>query len=154
MSCHACPTTVNNLNSCSPCCETPQNPLWFSLVEQVTAVALAVFAFQVSADLFVPFFLVGIVIGGYQALTSDPAERDNGAAMGCSRGLMEQLTRVKLPRLVSLAADVAVMWCHIDHHSTVFVPMIGLYAGAKLTVTGADLARRCVSAYQNQAVAS
>ena len=144
MSCTLSPTNPH-LNSHS-CCGSLQDttPDWFCKIEQVTAVALAVFAYLVDAVLFVPFFLVGSAIGFYQAVTSNDSERDHSARMGCSRGLMEQLTGIKLPRLVSLATDVAVMWCHIDHHSTVFVPMIALYSGAKLAFEGTSLAQRII----------
>ena len=148
MTCFATP--VNHASVRSPCCEPcheETTPQWFLVIEQITAVALAVFAYQVSAELFIPFVLVGTAIGLYQALTSEASELDHGARMGCSRGLMEQLTGIKLPRLVSLATDVAVMWCHIDHHATVFVPMIALYTGAKLALSGTTLAQKCCSEY-------
>lgn len=144
MTCSATPTHSPVV---SPCCASPseQPPAWFRVIEQITAVALAVLAYQVSADLFIPFALVGASIGLYQALTSNASEHDHSARMGCSRGLMEQLTGIQLPRLVALATDVAVMGCHIDHHATVFVPMIALYTGAKLALYGATLSQKMFS---------
>ncbi len=52
--------------------------------------------------------------------------------MGCSRGLMEQLTRIHMPRPVSLATDAAVLACHIHCHAPIFVPIVALYSGASL----------------------
>lgn len=51
---------------------------------------------------------------------------------GCSQGFLEQLTGVKLPPLVGLAANGAIMYGHISGHSSIFVPLIGLNAGVYL----------------------
>ena len=143
----SCISHINPNSTIPSCCDSPKDttPQWFCALEKITAVGLAVFAYLTDTVLFIPFFLVGSAIGFYQALTSDATERESGARMGCSRGLMEQLTAIKLPRVVSLATDVAVMWCHIDHHSIVFVPMIALYSGAKLALEGTTLAQRLVA---------
>lgn len=113
------------------CCEAqPQRneEKLFSVLEKTCAVALVAFAAYVSLELFLPFFLAGAAIGIYQRF----ARGEGGAranATACSQGFMEQLLKVKLPPLVSLGVNLAITWCHIQHHTVVFVPVIALTTG-------------------------
>jgi hypothetical protein len=80
--------------------------------------------------LFVPFFLVGGAIGIYNYFQNEKESNLIHTSSACSHDLLEQLTGVRLPAPISLAAAVAVTLCHIDHHATVFVPIVGLFLGA------------------------
>jgi len=112
------------------------------LLEKVSAVALGAFAAYASFELFLPFFLSGTVLGLYQYISSGPQEKCGSVGSSCSQGVIEQLTGVKLPPLISLGASLAITWCHIDHHTSVFVPIIALGIGAWAGQTGADLGSR------------
>lgn len=122
--------------------ERPLSERLFHLLEKVSAVALGAFAAYASMELFLSFFLAGVGVGVYQSFTSGPQEvcADGGSA--CSQGLLEQLTKVKLPPLISLGANLAITWCHIDHHTTIFVPIIGLSMGAWAAQSLASLRSR------------
>ncbi len=130
-----------------PCCSghtyaPPLNDQLFYLLEKVSAVALGVIAAQVSIALFLSYFLLGTAIGLYQYFYTNAAERiAKNRASTCSQGLLEQLTGAKLPPLASLAANLAVTWCHIQHHSAIFVPIIGVSLGAWAGQTVGDLSR-------------
>lgn len=101
------------------------------LLEQTSLVGLTIFSAYKRPRLFAPFFGAGVVLG----VQGDKKchlchEHPNIEVRGCSQGFLEQLSRVKLPGLLGLAANVAIAACHIDHHSTVFVPLAGLSGGA------------------------
>ena len=100
-----------------------------SISEKVCAIALIVFSAYTNITLFVPFFLVGFAIGLGQAFEDKKQGINTLATTSCSLGLMEKLLKIKLPRIVSLAVDAAVLVCHIDHHGTVFIPVIAISAG-------------------------
>jgi hypothetical protein len=100
------------------------------ILEKVTAVALAVFCAYACMELFLPFFLVGMAVGLYQHISAQGQLEGPTGAASCSQGFLEQLTGVRLPRLVSLIANVGVTWCHIDHHTTIFVPVVAVSVGA------------------------
>jgi hypothetical protein len=99
-------------------------------LEKISAVALGVFSCYVNWKLFVPYFFIGMTIGVYSYLQNNKSNDHVHAASSCANGLVEQLTGVKLPPVVSLAANLAVTVCHIDHHASVFVPVIGVSLGA------------------------
>lgn len=135
--------SVHNQHRC--CCENHQPSIsqrLFQLLEKVSAVALGIFSAYASLELFLPFFLAGMAIGLYQYFSEGPPEEDPGVGVACSQGLLEQLTQVKLPPLVSLGANLAITWCHIDHHTTIFVPVVGLSIGAWAGQSLADLGSR------------
>lgn len=104
------------------------------LLEIVSAVALAAFAFYTSWQLFLPFFLVGAAIGVYGFYQNQKHNTKSNSA-SCSQGFLEQLTGVKLPRPVSILANVGVTVAHMSHHANVFVPMgaviFGSWAGQR-----------------------
>lgn len=120
----------------------PVSERLFVLLEKVSAVALGAFAAYASFELFLTFFLTGTAVGIYQYITTGPREETGHGGSTCSQGFLEQLTGVKLPPLISLGANLAITWCHIDHHTSVFVPIIGLGIGAWAGQTGASLCSR------------
>lgn len=102
------------------------------ILEKISLVALAAFAAYTSPKLFLPFFGVGVILGIYlhwdkKVKHHHNHEHEEGG--GCSQGFLEQLTGVKLPPPLGLAANIGITICHIDHHGTVFVPLTGLNAG-------------------------
>jgi len=101
-------------------------------IERISAIALGIFSAYVSWKLFVPFFFIGICIEIYSYVQNEKPCGHTHLVSSCAHGLLEQLTGVKLPPIVSLAANIAVTVCHIDHHSIVFVPIIGISIGAWL----------------------
>lgn len=115
---------THNLSHTDSCCSSKKSPC-FVVAERITAIALGIFSAYVNIKLFLPAFLIGMTIGAYSHITN---ARNSGSS--CTNGLLEQLTGVKLPAPISLAANVAVTICHIDHHASVFVPIIGVSLGA------------------------
>ena len=111
--------------------------VFINVIEKISAFALGVFAAYVSWILFVPFFFVGVCIGVYSYIQDKSSHGHGHLASSCAHGLLEQLTGVKLPPVVSLAANIAVTVCHIDHHATVFFPIIGVSLGAWIGKTAA-----------------
>jgi hypothetical protein len=111
----------------------------FTLLEKVSAVVLGVFAAHANMALFLSFFAAGTALGVYQYMTSGSQEDSGHGGSSCSQGFLEQLTKVKLPRFVSLGVNLAITWCHIDHHTSVFVPIIGLGLGTWVGQTGSSL---------------
>lgn len=118
----------------------------FHLLEKVTAIALGVFCAYASMELFLPFFFAGVAIGLYQHLSSNVLEEAPAGISSCSQGFLEQLTGVRLPPLISLVANVAVIWCHIDHHTAIFVPIVGISLGAWSGQAVGKLGSQCVQA--------
>jgi len=99
------------------------------VLEKVSAIALGVFSAYVSKQLFIPAFIAGIGIGIYSYVQEKQSEHAHSSS-SCAQGLLEQLTGVKLPPVVSLATNLGATVCHIEHHSSVFVPIIALSLGA------------------------
>jgi len=130
-----------------PCCSghtyaPPLNDRLFYLLEKVSAIALGFFAAKVSMHLFLGYFMIGAAIGLYQYFYTDVADRiAKTRTSSCSQGLLEQLTGAKLPPLASLAANLAVTWYHVQHHSVIFVPIVGVSLGAWAGQTAGDLYR-------------
>lgn len=114
----------------------------FKILEKVSAVALGAFAAYASMELFLPFLLLGTAVGLYQHFSSTRDHADGSTGSGCSQGFLEQLTGVKLPPLLSLGANLAITWCHIDHHTSIFVPVIALSLGAWAGQALGDLSSR------------
>lgn len=134
--------------SCSHQQVQSQFDVFIHIVEKISAVALGVFSAYICLELFVPYFFAGVCIGIYSYIQNEKACDHAHAGSSCAYGLLEQLTGVKLPRIVSLIANVAVTVCHIDHHATVFVPITGVSLGAWLGKTAShygDLAHRKMS---------
>lgn len=131
-----------------PCCSghiyaPPLNDQMFYLLEKVSAIALGFFAATASMHLFLGYFLIGTAIGLYQYFYTDIADRiAKTRTATCSQGLLEQLTGAKLPPLASLAANLAVTGYHVQHHSVIFVPIVGVSLGAWVGQTAGDLYRQ------------
>ena len=115
---------------CSPDHKISKFDSLVGIIEKISAIALGVFSAYTSRTLFVPYFFVGFCIGIYSNIQNKDSCDHPDTVSSCAHGLLEQLTGVKLPRIVSLAANIAVTVCHIDHHETVFVPVIGISLGA------------------------
>lgn len=125
-------------NSVSSCACEPQ-PVWYNtetfkkgmvILEKISLVALAIFAATLIPKLFFSFCGAGVAVGTvlYWNNKAHCGEAGKGS-IGCSQGFMEQLTGVKLPPPLGLGVNVAILACHLDHHSTVFVPLVGLNFG-------------------------
>lgn len=109
--------------------ETSKYQIFINIIEKISAVALGAFSLYTSWQLFVPFFSVGLCIGIYSYITDEKSCNGSNQVSSCTHGLLEGLTGVKLPPLISIVANIAVAVCHIDHHATVFVPIIGVSLG-------------------------
>lgn len=113
----------------------------FRVVEKVCALVIGVFAAITEFWLFLPSFVFGAIIGAvtYKPLSPSSHQHPEGT---CSVGFIEQTTGVKLPRSIALAAGFAVMVAHIDHHATVFVPIVGVTLGLLAGKTAARMLNR------------
>jgi len=128
-------STVEGSQKCSHTHSIDQNSCYkdfMCVLEKISLVALAVFAGYTNPKLFLSFFGGGVFLGIVTHITKkhecgDKHGHEDGG--GCSQGFLEQLTGVRLPAPVGLAANVAITVCHIDHHQTIFIPLIGLNAG-------------------------
>jgi hypothetical protein len=123
-------------------CREPESSTFLEVLGKVCMVALTAFAAWTNFLYFVPFFLLGIGIGIYNHFHESPANAQGRLVSPCSQGFLEQLSGVRLPALVALVANVATTVCHIDHHDTVFVPIVGVSVGAwagKMAAEGASL---------------
>lgn len=105
------------------------------VLEILSLIALAIFAAYCDPKLFFPFFGAGMIAGIYMKWKANKEYHDNhehehehGHGAGCS-GYLEQTTKVRMPVPISLAMNAAMLGCHIEHHSPVFVPIMGLYVG-------------------------
>lgn len=100
------------------------------VIEKITAVGLGILSAATNFTLFTPFFIGGLALGVLSYVQNKESTESTHRASSCAYGLIEQLTEVSLPPIVSLAANVAITVCHIDHHQEVFVPIIALSLGA------------------------
>jgi hypothetical protein len=118
--------------------------MWWAL-EKASAIALGIFSAYTNLKLFIPVFLLGISLGIYNYFEGINKHTHSSSTSSCSQGFMEQLTGIKLPAPLSLIANIAITVCHIDHHDTVFVPIvaasIGAWTGQSLMQCGALLYR-------------
>ena len=147
MHCTSCTNTV---------CHTPPPTMAdraMRAIEKISAVALGIFSASVDSELFVASFIVGIGIGIYSYATEKQPSAQPHGGPGCTQGLLEQLTGVRLPPLISLAANLGMAVCHIEHHSSVFVPIIAASLGAwvgKMASCYGCLKYRQIEAYVQQ----
>lgn len=111
-------------------------------LEKISAIALGALSAYINWQLYVPFFAVGVAIGIYSYFKDKKACPLRRPGSSCTQGLLEQLTGVKLPAPVGLAVNIAVTVCHLDHHSSVFVPIVGVSLGAWAGKCMAPLFRR------------
>lgn len=106
-----------------------------AVANKVCLLALALFSTSVRVKLFVPFFLLGVGVGAYSGYPHAHEHRHGT----CAQGFLEQLSGVELPAAWSLAANVIVTVCHIDHHPAAFVPIVagvfGVSVGAAILPT-------------------
>ncbi len=105
---------------------------YLNVAQVVSAIAVVAFALYVDPALFAASFVFGVFVGAYQSFRRAEGDRCSTEGASCSQGVFEQLSGVKLPKIIELIASVAVVLCHIDHHPTVFIPISGLYFGARL----------------------
>jgi hypothetical protein len=137
---HHCCDSDHACEAPHPFLANPKFKLAMCVLEKISLLALMVFAAYVDPILFFPFLGGGFILGlavHYMQPKKESEHSHDHQTIGCSQGFIEQLTGVRLPPPVGLAANVAIAVCHIDHHSTVFVPLIGLNAGmwlAKLAI--------------------
>lgn len=114
------------------CC--PQEKFKFdtltSIIEKISAVALGIFAAYMDWELFVPFFFAGACIGVYSCPQNKTPCNPSFPVSSCTNSLLEQLTGVKLPPIIALVINIAVTVCHIEHHTAIYVPIIGISLGA------------------------
>jgi len=115
--------------------------LAMQILEKISFVALAAFAGYTSPRLFLSFVGGGTVLSIYlhwdaKSPCKNPHSEDKhthvhdeGDGGGCSQGFLEKLTGVRLPAPLGLAANFAITACHIDHHDSIFVPLVGLNTG-------------------------
>lgn len=102
----------------------------FRVLEIVSLVALAVIAAYANPKIFFPFLGVGFILGVYRQSNATPEKEGcHHQSIGCSQGFFEQLTGEKLPPLFGLGVNLAIAYEHLDHHTRIFVPIIGLNAG-------------------------
>ncbi|MGC2595958.1 MAG: hypothetical protein WA347_06735 [Rhabdochlamydiaceae bacterium] len=129
--------SVRNVSVCHTrsCCEqqpTNSEQKWTTLMhllEKVSLVGLTALSVYASLELFIPFFLIGVAIGIYQYSGEKNRSSQTNIAPSCTQGVLEQITGVRLPAPVALAANVAITACHTVHHATVFVPIVALSVG-------------------------
>ena len=113
-----------------------------SIARKVCAVALGVLAAYTAPWLFVPSFALGAIVGVFthQVIAHNSHHHKGG---GCSHGFIEDAAGVKLPETLSLIANAAVMAVHIEHHDSVFVPIVGLTLGLWAGNMAAPALDRC-----------
>lgn len=112
-------------------CPSHQNT-YLRLAEQISTVGLAALSAYINFSLFASFLLLGTGIGIYQHQYEAIETPNNRNGVSCSQGFLEQLTQIKLPSFVSLGVNLAITWCHLEHHAKIFVPIIALSIGAQI----------------------
>ncbi len=148
-----CTATLAHSPTRSENCPLKKEPpfdVLMNVIEKISAVALGVFSAYTCLELFVPAFFFGVCVGIYSYIQDEKSCNHGHSGSSCAQGLLEQLTGVKLPRTVSLAANIAVTVCHIDHHATVFVPVTGVSLGAwvgKMASHYGELAQKKISCH-------
>lgn len=133
-------TTCSPVHQHKSCCHTPDHLLTLPksrsatdkvirVLEKVSLVAIGVFSAITSLPLFASSLFVGLAIGLWDGkMLSDQPHTHQDHSL-CAHGFMEHLTGVKLPAPLALAANIAILVAHIDHHATVFVPIVGVTMG-------------------------
>jgi hypothetical protein len=125
--------SVSHARSCCqqpPSDSEPKGTTLMRVLEKVSLVALCAMSLYASVELFIPFFLVGAAIGIYKYSKEKNHCSQTHIAPSCTQGVLEQITGVRLPAPVALAANVAITACHTVYHATVFVPVVALSIGA------------------------
>ena len=107
-----------------------KNQIFMNVMEKASAIGLGIFAAYTNMNLFLPSFAFGVTLGIYSFFDAKNNCDEGHSVSGCSHDLLESITKVKLPRIILLIASVATLVCHIDHHESVFVPIVGIFIGA------------------------
>lgn len=102
---------------------------FLGIVEKIAAIAIGAFSLYTDWQLFVPFFLLGICVSTFSSIIEHDSCHKHRASSSCAHSPIEDLTGVKLPPIIATIAGVAVTICHIDHHASVFVPIVGVALG-------------------------
>lgn len=135
---HATPTCKSGKCETSspghPCFSNPKVQMIMGILEKVTFVALTVLAFYMEPELTGYFAAGGFVIGLCMYWGTPPPEDDPKKVkpIGCSQGFLEEMTGLRLPPPLGLAANIAIFYHHLEHCSEVFAPLVGLNFGYKL----------------------
>lgn len=132
MNCSTCEHPTPSPIRATVCCsknESPKCSILMTIAERVSAVALGALSLSLNRALFTAYFIVGFGIGVFQHVRHIGVAAHVHAG-SCANSLLEQLTGVKLPAPISLMTNLAVTIAHIEHHSDIFVPIIGISLGA------------------------
>jgi hypothetical protein len=82
---------------------------------------------------FYPSLGAGFLLGAYLEYSDRKKPEAHTHAFhdttGCTGGAFEQWSGKKLPAFIALLINVVIAYCHIDHHSQFFVPIVGLNCG-------------------------
>lgn len=92
---------------------------------KISAIALGIFSYYVNYRLFLPCFITGIYLG----IAGNASNSHSHLHSDASCSPLEHLTGVNLPMPVKLFSSIAITFCHIDHHPTVFVPIVAVSLG-------------------------
>lgn len=147
MNCSACeyPTPIKATAVCCTKSNSPTCSMLMTIAERVSAIALGALSLTINRALFGAYFVVGFGIGVFQHIQHSGVAKHVHAG-SCANSLLEQLTGVKLPAPISLMTNLAVTIAHIEHHSDIFVPIIGIslgaWAGQKACHYGALLSKK------------
>lgn len=154
-------TNTSPIHHHGSCCHTPEPSPHIAkkisrmdkviaVLEKVSLVAIGIFSAMTAIKLFVPSFALGLVIGLWDGTKSCEKPHSHQDHALCAHGFMEHLTGVKLPKPLALAANVAILVAHVDHHAPVFVPIVGVTMGiwaGRATAPALDLCCKKFAAF-------
>lgn len=127
------PHSPSSLHEHSSACASGHNKpdaLMMNL-KKASDVALGLFSAYTDAKLFIPFFLVGTGLGVYNSIY-DMKWCNYSIGSSCGSDL-------NLPPQLLLIATFVIALTHIDHHSTVFVPIMATSFGVTFGTEIANL---------------
>jgi hypothetical protein len=117
--------SVNAHSQCPNCAHPIKQDPRLVIAMRIGALALGAFAAYVEWKLFVAALLVGIPAGVFWGSKGNQSPQS-----ACSQGVIDNLTQTQLHPIINLIFGAAVTVCHIDHHPTIFVPIVGFSLGA------------------------
>lgn len=123
--CHQCESSDNHNNRYHA-----EPSLFRKVVEKTYIFAIVAFSIITDLDLFIPSFLFGLMVGVYNHYNEKNECKHGHSVSACSSEILAQLLSIKLPHLIALTMGVAVLIQHIEHHPSVFVPLVGIWSGA------------------------
>lgn len=132
ISCKAHHCSVRREESCCHPEKKEKRTIVDDIVEiagKISMVGLMALACYMNWKAFVPYFVVGTGIGLYKFSQAEPT-RPGGSPPPCQQGLIEGITGVKLPPMISLAINIAIAVAHLMHHLEVFGPLFALSGAA------------------------